>query len=118
MKKQVLIINNDVGVSYLLTKVLKLPEVKIITKNSYEDVNDIVEKQCFDLILTDALIDGTFMFEYIEELRSKFPDTRLVVMSEMNQQSIKNNLKIMGMDDFISLPFNPIKIKERISSYL
>lgn len=118
MEKQVLIINNDVGVSYLLTKVLKLPKVKFITKNSYEDVTDVVKEQCFDLILTDALIDGTFIFEYIEELRFKCPDTRIIVMSEMNQQTIKTNLKAMGMDDFVSLPFNPIKIKARIASYL
>ncbi len=118
MQKQILIINNNVGVSYLLAKILKSPKVEIIVKNSYEDVTEIVKKQCFDLILTDALIDGTFMFEYIEELRFNCPNTRIIVMSEMGQQTIKNSLKAMGMDYFVSLPFNPIKIKERVSNYL
>lgn len=118
MQKNVLIVNNDAGISYLLKKILKLNKTKVVIKKSYEEVADAVNNQFFDLILTDALIDGNFMFQYIEELKSECPNSHIIVMSEMDQQTIKNSVNKLGVNDFVSLPFNPIEVKNRIENYL
>jgi DNA-binding NtrC family response regulator len=118
MSKNILIVHSDQGVSFLLKKMLELPNVHYIVKRTYEEVANAISNNYFDLILTDAAINGNFLFQYIEDLKSNAPKTRIIVMSQMDQYSIKASLEKLGVRDFISLPVNFPKVKSLISNYI
>ena len=118
MSKKILLVYNDRGVSFLLKKKLKSPNIDITIKRTYEEVAYAISKNRYNLILTDAVINGNFLFQYIEDLRFNAPKTRIVVMSQMSQYSIKASLETMGVRDFISLPVHVPAMKELISKYI
>lgn len=118
MQKKILIVHNDQGVSFLLKKMLQLPNVQVIIKRTYEEVASAISNSFYDLIVTDAAINGNFLFQYIEDLKSNSPETRIVVMSQMDQHSMRASVEEMGVNDFVSLPVSLPKVKELISSYI
>ncbi|UAM98572.1 response regulator [Polaribacter litorisediminis] len=118
MSKKILLVYNDQGVSFLLKKMLKSPNIDITIKRTYEEVAYAISKNRYNLILTDAVINGNFFFQYIEDLRFNAPKTRIVVMSQMSQSSMTASLEKMGVKDFISLPAPIPAIKELISKYI
>ena len=118
MVKELLIVHSDENVSYFIKKILHNPNYRVTTKTSYDEVKHILKLQTFDLILTDASIRGNFVFKYLEDLKSKTKNTPIIVMSETDQKSITNIVEKIGINEFVSFPFNPLKVKSLINSYI
>ncbi|QXP60355.1 response regulator [Olleya sp. HaHaR_3_96] len=118
MSKKILLVHSDPGVSFLLKKMLHLPNIDFVIKRTYEEVAAAISNTHYDVILTDAAINGNFLLQYIEDLKLIAPKAHIIVMSHMDQYSIKVSLEEMGVNDFISLPVNFPKAKALISNYI
>ncbi|WAC02440.1 response regulator [Lacinutrix neustonica] len=115
--KKVLIVYNDYGISYLFKKILDKPNVTYVTANSFTEVEQILLESSFDLIITDVTIEGAFTNEYLYYLKTKLPGTSIVILSEMNQNDIKKEVKSLGIHDFISLPTTVTDLNNKINCF-
>jgi len=113
-----MIVHKDIGVSQFLKEVVEIPNVIYSTANNYDDLKSNMLTNYYDVILTDISIQGNYINNYIEYIKSKSPSTAILVFSEMNQSTIKKDIKKMGVDDFIPLPFDIIDLKKRLSKHL
>ena len=120
--KKILIAEDSPGIRKMLIKTLEKGGYKVIeaengkvalTKimeiyaevlNEGKDVNDFL-----DLIITDLempLIDGSHLIKKVREIK-EFNKVPIIVFSSMASEEMKNKIKALGVDAFISKPELP-----------
>lgn len=102
--KKILIVHEDLDVGLLLSSVLKGKYEKIELANTFSNVEEKVQSQPFDLVLTDVNIQGISRNQYITFLNDKLPHAKIVVMTDMDQQIIEKELFELGIEGFLDFP--------------
>ncbi|MCT4699600.1 response regulator [Tenacibaculum haliotis] len=118
MKNNILIIHNDQSISHLIKMMLSNVNTTFKISNTYEGIKNILRVNKYDLIITDAAIKGSFVFQYLEDLKSMANNSPIIVMSEIDQEVIVSIAKKIGVSEFISFPFTQLDINSCINRYL
>ncbi|ALU74281.1 response regulator [Tenacibaculum finnmarkense] len=118
MDKSILIVNNDVSISSLIKMMLASANTNFKISTSYDETIKSLKTNKYDLIVTDAVIKGSFVFQYLEDLKIMASESPIVVMSEVDQDNIVSLANKIGINEFISFPFTKVDIEKRIGRYL
>ncbi|WP_233861139.1 response regulator [Tenacibaculum piscium] len=118
MTKNILIVNNDVGISSLIQMMLSSVNTIFKISNSYDDVQMALKNKKYDLIVTDAVINGNFIFQYLEDLKTMASESPIIIISEIDQEDIVRVAKKIGINEFISFPFSKVEINKYVNRYL
>ena len=116
--KQVLIVHDDLGVSYLLKKILESTEAEYTIANTFDHVESLLENYVYEMVITDVTIDGNFTGEYLDFLRRCLPQACVIVVSEMNQEDVKKEVLPQGIQAYIDFPVAIDNFQQVINSYL
>ncbi|WP_020531302.1 PAS domain S-box protein [Flexithrix dorotheae] len=83
---------------------------------------EMVEENDYDIILMDLqmpLMDGFETTEKIKKLYpEKFDKTKIIALSAAALSDVYDKVFLKGMVDFITKPFNPTELYEKIAKYL
>jgi DNA-binding response OmpR family regulator len=115
---KILVVEDEILVSWSL--------VKSLSKNNYEvTVVDTGEKACeligsngYDLVITDVnlpQIDGFYVMNLVKQ---KNPDTPVIIMSALVENSIQNSERYSKKDRFIEKPFDIAELIKTINELL
>ncbi|WP_271405942.1 response regulator [Tenacibaculum soleae] len=118
MKNNILIIHNDQSISHLIKMMLSSVNTIFKISNTYEDMKTALHIKKYDLIITDASLKGSFVFQYLEDLKTMAKDSPIIVVSEIDQESTVRVAKKIGINEFISFPFTQLDINSCINRYL
>lgn len=113
---KILVVEDDEGIRSLLKMSLTKNGYHVETAEDGAKAVDMVENECFDLILLDIMlpeIDGFTLFEYIEEYH--VPTIFLTAKAAV-QDKVKG-LR-MGAEDYIVKPFDILELIARIENVL
>jgi two-component system response regulator HydG len=107
---KILIIEDDIAFCKLLEKFLIKNSFEVTTSFSAVNARSIIQKNSFDLILTDLRLPDADGIEMLTEFKTNNLQTPVVLMtgySDVNTavRAIKN-----GASDYISKPFNPDEV--------
>lgn len=75
------------------------------------------ERQSFDLVVVDLMLPGVYGFEILKDLRAT-SEVPVVVLSARNETSDKVRALKLGADDYITKPFWPEELVERVRARL
>ena len=103
-QKKVLIVHEDIDVCLLLQAILKVDFKITVVANSFAMVENYLESQSFEVVLTDVNIDGISRNQYIAYLNDKLPDAKIVVITDMDQLIIEKELFNIGIEHFLDFP--------------
>lgn len=119
-KKSVLIIEDHDSIRLLLGSMLrKYYQVKTL-KDGLEGMAWLVKGNLPDLILLDMSMPRLSGNEFLKNIRQSgfFRDIPVIVVSGNDgDEDIKNCLQ-WGVHDYLTKPFNPIELKEKIDRLL
>jgi two-component system, NtrC family, response regulator HydG len=106
----ILLIEDDLSFCKMLEQFLTRKSFAVTTAFSAEEAKSIVKNKSFDLIITDLRLPNYDGIELMQEFKSQFPSTPVILMtgySDVNTavKAIKN-----GASDYISKPFNPEEV--------
>ena len=73
----------------------------------------ILEKEPVDLVLLDLLMPDIDGFDAFRKLREKWPVPIVFITADKSIETIQKAVEI-GADDYVTKPFLPIALKERI----
>lgn len=59
-----------------------------------------------DFVTMDITMGGKDGINAVREIKSKYPDSRIIVISALNEQTIKLNDENINADAYITKPFN------------
>lgn len=100
---------------------LKLGKLGFKTKTAFngEEALKILEKEKFDLILTDLVMPKVDGFGILEALKSKKDKTPVIVSSNLGQEEDLKRAKALGAKDYFVKSDTPItKVIEHIEKVL
>ncbi|MFM9973713.1 MAG: response regulator [Beijerinckiaceae bacterium] len=112
-----LIVDDDTRIRSLLSQFLKTKGYRVTTAESAEDARRRMEGLTFDLIILDVMMPGENGFQFAQKLRltSSVPILMLTALADINDRIRGFEL---GVDDYLSKPFDPRELLLRIGSIL
>lgn len=116
MKTTILIIEDDIDINKMLTKLLTSNNYKVISAYSGTE-GLLVHNDNVNLILLDLMLPGKNGEEIIKELKSK-NNVPIIVISAIQDINKKVNLFDLGANDYITKPFNNDELLARIKVQL
>ena len=116
--KTVLIVDDDLGMRTVLKDILEESGYIISTAEDGESAIEIIEKESFDLIITDLKMpnmDGMAFLDYIEHNR---PELKVVVVSAFGQGEKYKQAKLLGAFEFLSKAVRIEELKKVIDNVI
>lgn len=117
MKGNILIVEDDVDISKILSSILEGEGYAIRCAYSGTEGEMCIEGSDYDLILLDLMLPGISGEELIEKVRKAKIMPIIVVSSKSNQEEKINVLKL-GADDFVCKPFDVYEVLARVEVQL
>lgn len=77
-----------------------------------------IQQNVYDLILLDYMMPVYTGLEVIQKIRADGIETKVVMLSAKSQLSEQEKVLNAGANAFISKPFSPIELAERIGAML
>ncbi|MBP7166092.1 MAG: response regulator transcription factor [Bacteroidia bacterium] len=116
MKKQILVVDDELSIRMLLENFLS-DEYDVITKdNGYEAMTWLQEGHKADLILVDIDMPMVNGYELTENIRKQEGMEKVPVIMLSSKQKSSDRIKsfTVGADDYLQKPFNPEELMVRI----
>jgi DNA-binding response OmpR family regulator len=119
-KKTILVVEDDTHIREIIKIVLEMENFKVIEASNGREALDVVSHTIPDLIITDIMMpemDGIQFYLTLKESdeTSSIPVFVLTVKSQF--EDIKY-AALLGMDEYITKPFDPRYLVEKVRSIL
>ncbi len=116
MKKAILTIEDSNALSYLITTVLSKDYSVTSVKNCAAAMQHLQIDFQKDLIILDIPDKNSDNFALLEHMASSsvFSNIKTVVISNSDDQRLKNQTVELGASLFLTKPFDPVYLSERV----
>ena len=114
--KSILVVHEDKHVARLLCKLINNSNYEYHVASSFSEVEGCMEQHELQFILTDINIDGVSKNEYISFLKSQ--KEHILVVSSMDQETIRKQAMKLGAEQFINLPVSLRELQDTLSPFL
>ncbi len=111
---KILLCDNEAIILKLLSKELTRHGFEIITANDGYVGMQMVRTHQPDVVITDLLLPLVNGLEYISLIIEESPKTSVLVYSDISEENMIEQIYRLGARDFISKPFDPERIVNRI----
>ncbi|GAA0737832.1 response regulator transcription factor [Clostridium oceanicum] len=116
IKNKILVVEDDDYINKLLCDMLK--DSGYITKSAYSGTEALIYlKEDFDMVILDLMLPGISGEKVLEEIR-KIKSIPIIIISAKEDKGIKIKTLRMGVDDYITKPFDMEEVSARIDSNL
>lgn len=115
-EKHVLIVDDDRSVLRMLEFGLKKlgSNYRIHTANDMSSAVEKIEKQWFDLVITDYMMPGMTGVDLATVVRKISPDTHVVLMTAYGTNKLRNTTFSLRFDGYLNKPFTMDQIREMV----
>jgi CheY-like chemotaxis protein len=120
MKRSILIVESSKALQYLITTILEPKYVIKSVQNSRHAMQLFSSGYEADLVLLDIPNFETENFELMDHIltSSIFSQVPVLVLSTNRSEALKNSCLEAGVTDFLTKPFDPVFLLERVNQLL
>ncbi len=112
---KVLIIDDEMDICFLLSKMLAKRHVDTQYANSIADATTLLNNNSPDMVFLDNHLTDGKGIDFAEFIKHKYPATKIIMISAFDNFSDRKSAKKMGIDDFIGKPFSSESIDMALS---
>lgn len=116
-KETIVVLDDEVQIVRLLTKILQSKGYATITAKDGEDALDQVIAASPDLLLVDLMMPKMDGFEVVERVRA-FSQLPIIILTACGQDQEKIRGLDLGADDYLTKPFNLEELTARVRAVL
>jgi DNA-binding NtrC family response regulator len=114
-RKKALIIDDETDICYLLSSILQQKNIQAVFAGSLNETDKIMQSaDSFGYIFIDNHLPDGLGSTYIEKIRNRFPETKLIMITAHDTNSERKQAVENGVDYFIGKPFSKEKILETV----
>lgn len=117
MKNNILIIDDDADLSFVITDMLESYGYKVTTAGSSSEAFDLLSSLSFDLILLDINLPDSTGFEVCKELR-RVSNVPVIFASARTGENDRINGFDIGGDDYLPKPYSMAELISRIRALM
>ena len=99
-KKKILILEDEKPLAHALELKLTHEGFDVVTTDNGETGISILEKEKFDLVLSDLIIPGLDGFGVLETIQTKKIKVPVIIMTNLNQEEDRKRASDLGAVDF------------------
>lgn len=118
MKKNILIVDDEISISLLLSKFLTKNGFQVSTVTTGKKVLQILKNERFDLVLCDYRLDDTDGKEILIHIRENYPHTSVIIITAYSDIKLAVELIKLGAYDYIVKPLYPDEILNTMNKAL
>ena len=112
-RKRVLIVDDDVATVEILSEELSIDGDFIVDRATKgTTAQELLHENRYDIVITDYMMPNMSGLELGQLIRSKSPQTQIILMTAYDVRSIKNNPNLTAFDEYLVKPFPIRKIRE------
>ena len=115
--KKILIVEDDEDIQMVEEAYLQAAGFLTTTIADGEEVEAILKKESFDLILLDLMLPGKSGYDVCKEIREKV-DIPILMVTARTESIDKIRGFGLGADDYIAKPFDPAELVARVHANL
>jgi len=114
-----LLIVDDEKVNLVLTaQLFRNRGFKVLTASNATDALELVEKEQPEIVLLDYFMPGKDGFSTLTEIKLKFPDIYVIILTGKGSEEIAVTLMKAGASDYVLKPFLNQDLLERVEKVL
>ena len=114
----ILVVDDELSMREFLDVLLSKEGYKVsVAKNGKQAVN-MIEKNDYDLVLSDIRLGDITGLEVLKEAKKKNPDTAIIMISAYSTTEIAVEAMNHGAYDFVPKPFDNAELKQTIKKSL
>lgn len=117
MKKQILLIEDDLSIATLQRDYLEINHFDATIATDGQQGLALALNEPFDLILLDLMLPTMDGFEICKEIRKK-KDIPILIVSAKREDFDKIRGLGLGADDYITKPFSPNELVARVKAHI
>lgn len=119
-EKKILVVDDEPHVLKTLTFVLKKEGYDVSSAGDGEEAMSKVRESKPNLMFLDIMMPKKNGYEVCQELKSNksFNDIHIIMLSAKGQESDREKALNLGADGFITKPFSPVGVVERVRELL
>ncbi len=120
MNERILIIDDDPEILSFLEEYFQLNQFQIKTAGSGHDALALIERDSFDLIITDVNLPDFDGFAIVTKIRSlaRYLTVPVIAISGVSDHQLESKLSANGVNGFIRKPFNLAQISTEVTNFL
>ena len=118
--KKLMIVDDEETLTFSLyqTFIMAKQDYEVITAASREEAAEKLAGSNFDLVITDISMPGMTGLELLAQIRQKYPDTAVIVMTAYGSDDKKEEALRIGAQYYIEKPFEIKEIKKLVMDIL
>lgn len=115
--RKILVYNNNTQIVEAVYPLFSGEGLQAVVAKEQDEVEQFIEKESIQLLLTDIELCGKDGIEEIRKIRS-LSTIPIIVLSRNHSEEYKIAALNAGADDYITIPCNPLEVMARIKSQL
>jgi signal transduction histidine kinase len=117
-KATVVVIDDDIHILELTSLILSRRGYQVFTAPTASDGMEIIAARLPEMVLLDYMMPGMDGLTALREIRTRFPDTYVVMFTGKGSEQIAVELMKAGASEYILKPFNNRDLTERLDNVL
>lgn len=116
----ILIVEDEIKLLNHLEDRMRIEGFVIYKCNNYIELESFIKepKATVEIIVLDRLLDTQDSSSLVPEIKENMPDAKIIVLSALNSAVEKTNLLDLGVDDYLSKPFDIDELVARMKALL
>lgn len=114
----ILILDDEKEIADLVELYLKNESYNVYKFYNSEDAINCIDTQKIDLAILDVMVSGKSGFEICKYIREKNMNFPVIMLTAKIEDKDKITGLLIGADDYITKPFNPMELVARVKAAL
>jgi len=118
--KKLLIVDDEEALTFSLYQIfINIPvECEVLTASSGEEALEKIEKNHFDIVITDIAMPGINGLDLLSMIKAREPQTKVIVITAYGSDERKEQAYNRGAESYIEKPFDLYEIRDLVLKLL
>lgn len=116
-EETVLVVDDNREIVYSISELLKYEGYRTLAACDGMQALEVLEREPVDLIILDVMMPRMNGLSALMKLREKHR-IPVIILSAKTEESDKVSGLIMGADDYVEKPYNPVELMARVKAHL
>jgi DNA-binding NtrC family response regulator len=118
--KKLLIVDDEETLTFSLYQyfILAKQNYEVVTAASGEEAWDKINRERFDLVITDIKMPGMSGLELLAQIKKHYPQLEVIVMTAYGSEDKKEEAMRNGATFYLEKPFEMKEIRQRVMDIL